>query len=168
VAGPLTIGVADLLRRSGNIRAEHLEAVLDELAVTGSQVPDGEPVQLDVRLESVNEGVVVAGTLAAPWEGECRRCLQPVRSRLEVPVLEVYEDDPVEGETRKLEIDRIDLEPLVRETVLLELPLVPLCREDCAGLCAECGADRNEVDCGHALEVRDDRWAALDELKFEE
>jgi uncharacterized protein len=83
-------------------------------------------------------------------------------------VLEVFEEKPVDGETRLLEVDRIDLEPLARETVLLELPLAPLCREDCAGLCAECGADRNTVDCGHALVTTDARWSALDQLTFEE
>jgi uncharacterized protein len=164
----LLLGVADLLRRPGNHRDEHVEAVLDGLQVTGSHVVEGAPTQLDLRLESVNEGIVVKGVIRVPWEGECRRCLRTVQNLLETPVFEVFEDEPVEGETSKLEIDRIDLEPLVRETVLLELPMVPLCRDDCAGLCPECGADRNEGDCGHAVEVRDERWAALDVLRFDE
>jgi DUF177 domain-containing protein len=165
---PLQVGVADLLRRPGNHRDEHLEAVLDDLAVTGSRVVEGEPAELDVRLESVNEGIVVSGTVRVPWEGECRRCLQPVRDTLEVKVFEVFEDEPVEGETSKLDIDRIDLEPLARETILLELPMAPLCQDDCAGLCPECGADRNTTDCGHTVETTDPRWAALGELKFDE
>ena len=165
---PLLLGVADLLRRPGNHREEHVEAVLDGLQVTGSHVVAGAAIELDLRLESVNEGIVVKGVMHIPWEGECRRCLRTVRNVLDVPVFEVFEDEPVEGETSKLDIDRIDLEPLVRETVLLELPMVPLCRDDCAGLCPECGADRNERDCGHALEVRDERWAALDVLRFDE
>jgi uncharacterized protein len=162
------LGVADLLRRPGNHRDERVEAVLDGLEVTGSRVVEGAPVALDLRLESVNEGVVVKGAVRVPWEGECRRCLGPVRRVLDTSVFEVFEDEPVEGETSKLDIDRIDLEPLVRETILLELPMAPLCRDDCAGLCPECGADRNETDCGHGDEVRDVRWAALDELRFEE
>ena len=164
----LLLGVADLLRRPGNHREEHVEAVLDGLQVTGSRVVDGAPTELDLRLESVNEGIVVKGVMHIPWEGECRRCLRTVRNVLDVPVFEVFEDEPVEGETSKLDIDRIDLEPLVRETVLLELPMAPLCRDDCAGLCPECGADRNERDCGHGDEVRDERWAALDVLRFDE
>lgn len=167
-AGALVVGVADLLRRPGSTRHEHVEAVLGDLAVTGSQVPEGAPVELDVRLESVNEGIVVTGTVSAPWTGECRRCLRPVTSSLRADVLEVYEDEPVEGETRQLDVDRVDLEPLARETVLLELPMAPLCAEDCAGLCAECGADRNLGDCGHGGPRVDDRWAALDELRFDE
>ena len=166
--GPLHVGVADLLHLPGSRRVEQVEAVLGELAVLGSHVPDGEPVVLDVRLESVNDGIVLTGMVRAPWAGECRRCLQPVVGELAAPVLEVFEEHPVDGETRLLEVDRIDLEPVARETVLLELPLAPLCREDCAGLCADCGADRNTVDCGHALVAEDRRWAALDELRFDE
>lgn len=166
--GPLVVRVADLLRRPGQSRDEHLEAPIEELNVLGSQVPDGEPVVLDVHLESVNEGVVVTGTVSAPWTGECRRCLRAIASTVSSKVLEVFEDEPVEGETSKLDIDRIDLEPLAREAVLLELPMAPLCQDDCAGLCPECGADRNAGDCGHTLEATDDRWAALKDLKFDE
>lgn len=166
--GGLTVGVADLLTRPGNTREEHLEGVLDGLEVLGSHVPQGEPVTLSLELQSVNEGIVAKGTVRAPWAGECRRCLKPVTGTLESEVLEIFEDQPIEGETRKLDHDRIDLEPVAREAVLLELPLAPLCREDCAGLCAQCGADRNELDCGHGDEVVDDRWDALKDLKFED
>ena len=166
--GALVLGVADLLRRPGNARDEHLEAVLDGLEVTGSRVPDGAPVELDVRLEALNEGIVAKGAVRVPWVGECRRCLQPVSRHLEAPVLEVFEDKPVDGETRQLDHDRVDLEPVARETILLELPMAPLCKDDCAGLCPDCGVDRNTVDCGHSQEVVDDRWSALDQLKFED
>ncbi len=165
---PLVLGVADLLRRPGNQRDEELVVPLGGLEVLGSKVPDGEPVTLDLRLQSVNEGIVVTGTIAAPWEGECRRCLRAVRGTAEGRVQEIFEEHPVEGETFKLDGDRIDLEPLTRETVLLELPLAPLCQDDCAGLCPECGADRNSTDCGHTLEPTDDRWSALGELRFDD
>jgi len=170
-AGPLVVGVADLLRRPGSARRERLEAVLDGLTTTGGRVPPGEPVVLDLRLESVNLGIVATGVVLATWEGECRRCLREIRSRLEVPVQEVFEVDPVEGETSKLDVDRIDLEPLARESVLLELPLAPLCREDCAGLCPVCGADRADAGadggCGHDEVAVDPRWAALGDLRFD-
>jgi uncharacterized protein len=168
---PLVVGVADLLRRAGSSREEHLAAVLDGLTATGGSVPVGEPVTLDLRLDAVNAGIVATGVISAPWVGECRRCLREIHSRLEVRVQEVFEPDPVEGETSKLDVDRIDLEPLARETVLLELPLAPLCREDCAGLCPICGADRAEADasggCGHEEAAVDVRWAALGELHFD-
>jgi uncharacterized protein len=164
----LVVGVADLLVRPGRTREEHLEAVLAGLEVLGSHVVEGEPVTLDLELQALNEGVVAKGEVSAPWTGECRRCLTQVDEVLHAEVMEIFEEEPVEGETRKLDHDRIDLEPVAREAVLLELPLAPLCREDCAGLCSECGADRNTVDCGHGLEVVDDRWAALGDLKFDE
>lgn len=167
-AGALVVGVADLLRRPGNARDEELEAVLDGLEVTGSRVPEAAPIEVAVHLQAVNEGIVAKGVVRAPWVGECRRCLQPVRRMLDAELVEVFEDEPVEGETRKLDHDRVDLEPVAREAVLLELPMAPLCKDDCAGLCPECGADRNTVDCGHELVVHDDRWAALDELEFDE
>ncbi|MDQ1374827.1 MAG: hypothetical protein QOJ09_2165, partial [Actinomycetota bacterium] len=114
-SGPLRVGVADLLHAPGSRRQEHVEAVLGDLSVLGSRVPPGAPVELDVRLESVNEGIVLTGTVRAPWTGECRRCLQTVDSSLEARVLEVFEEHPVDGETRPLEVDVVDLEPVARE-----------------------------------------------------
>ena len=165
--GGLTVGVADLLRRPGQWREESLEALVDGLRVTGSEVPEGAPVHLDLRLESVNEGVVVKGTTAAPWVGECRRCLRPVEATLSAPILEVFEISATEGETRSLLGTSIDLEPVAREAVLLELPLAPLCRDDCAGLCPQCGTDRNLTDCACPTDDVDPRWAGLNDLRFE-
>jgi uncharacterized protein len=166
--GGLTVGVADLLSRPGSTRHEHLESALDGLQVLGSHVPEGGVVSLDLELQSLNDGIVAKGKVRAPWVGECRRCLKPVASTLVTDVLEIFEDEPTDGETRALDHDRIDLEPVAREAVLLELPLAPLCQDDCAGLCAECGADLNTVDCGHGDEAADDRWSALKDLKFED
>ncbi len=167
-AGGLLLGVGDLLARPGERRDESLDAVLDGLRVLGSKVPEGAPVHLELHLQSVNTGVVVKGTTAAPWVGECRRCLRPVEATLTAAILEIYEPDPTEGETQPLQGDHIDVEPVAREAVLLELPLAPLCRHDCAGLCPECGADLNQGACGCAVEQSDPRWAALDDLRFDE
>lgn len=166
--GSLTVVVADLLRSPGSTREVEIEAVLDELWVLGSAVPAGRPIRVEVRLEAVNQGVVAKGHVHAPWTAECRRCLRAIGGHIDAEVLEVFEDRPVEGETSKLHHDRIDLEPVAREAVLLELPLAPLCEDDCAGLCPECGADRNAGDCGHTLETTDDRWSALRELELGE
>jgi uncharacterized protein len=169
--GPLVVDVADLLHRPGNSRREHLEADLDGLNAAGGRVPDGALVTLDLRLEALNAGIVVTGVIATEWEGECRRCLRPIRSRMQVPVQEIFEADPVEGETSKLDVNRIDLEPLAREVVLLELPLAPLCRDDCPGLCPVCGADKAESEssggCGHDEQAVDIRWAGLGDLRFD-
>jgi uncharacterized protein len=162
--GGLTLGIADLLRNPGQRRDEALEAVLGGLRVIGSEVPEGAPVHLDVELQSVNEAVVVRGTTTVPWVGECRRCLCPVRASLRAPILEIYEAQPTEGETQPLQGDLIDLEPVAREAVLLSLPLAPLCRDDCPGLCPRCGIDRNEATCDCRIELSDPRWSALDDL----
>jgi uncharacterized protein len=163
----LTLGVADLLSRPSQRREEHLEAEIGGLAVIGSRVADGRALKIDLLLEALNEAVVVKGTTAATWVGECRRCLRPLEETLRAPILEIFELDPTEGETQPLDGDSIDVEPVVREAVLLELPLAPLCRADCAGLCPQCGTDRNEAECGCADEARDPRWGGLDQLHFE-
>jgi uncharacterized protein len=165
---PLVVRVADLLRRPGSTSDLALDVVLDGLEGSASAVPAGAPVTVELRLEGLNEGIAATGRVRAPWAGTCRRCLRPVEGEVGADVTEVFEASPVEGETYPLEGDRVDLEPLVREAVLLGLPLAPLCREDCPGLCPVCGADRATVDCGHALDPSDDRWAALSELKFDE
>jgi len=97
-----------------------------------------------------------------------RRCLADVGGTLEVPIREVYSDHPIEGETWPVKGDHIDAEPLLRETVLLSLPVAPVCDEACAGLCPTCGADRNVDPCGCDADVRDDRWAVLDQLELED
>lgn len=148
---------------------------LGGLVVTSSSVPPPADVVVDANLEVVNGGVVVTGTVTSPWIGECRRCLGPVTGQLVAPVREVYErasrlhgDDleaADEAETYPLTGDTLDLEPLARDALLLELPMAPLCRPDCAGLCPTCGADLSEGACGCTDEPRNPVWAGLDALK---
>ena len=127
----------------------------------------GEALGVDLSLESLNEALVVKGTATVPWTGECRRCLGAIEETALVPILEVFEDEPTEGETQPLRGGEIDVEPVVREAVLLDLPLAPVCRPDCQGLCPQCGADRNQGDCGCRGEAGDPRWSALDDLRFD-
>jgi uncharacterized protein len=138
------------------------------LAVIG--VPPGSPVELDLRLETVIEGVLVTGTAAVEVVGECVRCLTPITSELEVDLQELFvypNSDASEDEVSRLEGELLDLEPLIRDEVVLELPFQPLCRADCAGLCPECGANRND-DPGHSHEAETDpRWAALGAVDIE-
>lgn len=133
-------------------------------------VSEGSPLELDLRLESVVEGVLVSGTVAATMSGECVRCLDPVTGPLVVDLQELYahpgherhEDDDTEP-LAEMSGDLIDLEPALRDAVVLALPLQPLCRDDCPGLCPECGARlADEPDHGH--DTVDPRWAALGEL----
>jgi uncharacterized protein len=165
---PFVLHVADILRRPGSSRHEVVEAPLERLSVIDTHMPEGSTVVVDVRLESVNEGVVATGTVTAPWEGLCRRCLEPVTGTLQAEVLEVFEAEPTEGETQLLDGDRIDLEPVAREAVLLGLPMAPLCAEDCRGLCPTCGADLRDGDCDCAPPAADPRWAGLEGLSFDE
>jgi len=159
------IPVADLLRRPGAARAVHVSGVLAEVGGPGAAISSGEPIVVDATLERVSEGIVVRGAITAPWSAACSRCLQPVSGALSVEVGELYERDPLEGETYPLSDDDVlDLEPLVRDALLLELPAVPLCRPDCAGLCPRCGVDRNTTTCDCADDEPDPRWAALRSL----
>jgi uncharacterized protein len=119
---------------------------------------------VDVSLERISDGLVVRGAVGAAWTAVCSRCLAPVTGVVEVHVDELYEPHPLEGETYPLDDDVLDLEPLVRDCLVLELPAAPLCRPECAGLCPSCGIDRNVATCDCSTEDFDPRWAALRSL----
>ena len=154
-----------LARTPGTRRAERCEGLIAGLRVSGSAVPDDATVVADVVLEAVPGGAIVRGSVEAPWAGECRRCLGEAAGRLRSEVWEVFEEQPDPEQTYPLHGDQLDLEPMARDAVLLELPLVPLCREGCRGLCPTCGADLNLGDCDCEPAVSDPRWAALDALR---
>jgi uncharacterized protein len=132
------------------------------------EVAAGAEVSLDVRLESVMEGVLVSGTASAPVTGECARCLDPLVDQLEVELIELfaYPDTATDNSTDPDEVSRvidglIDLEQMVRDAVLLALPQAPLCSEECPGLCPECGDKRAELGTDHRHEKIDLRWTVL-------
>ncbi|MGC4109137.1 MAG: DUF177 domain-containing protein [Nocardioides sp.] len=141
-----------------------------DLGIEVLGVPEGSPVELDLRLEAVMEGVLVTGTASVVLAGECARCLEPISDEVEVRFQELFvydgqDVDPDEElEVSKLQDDLVDLEPLLRDAVVLALPFQPLCSEDCPGLCTECGA-RLADDPGHGHDAAiDPRWAALGAL----
>lgn len=172
--GPFIVHVARL-RRSG---ASAHEVRRGEVALAGplsgsgidpgrSVVPGGAEAEADLVLVPFEGGIEATGTVSAPWEGVCRRCAEPVGGVLEVAVHERFGDDPVaaaDEELYPIADGDIDLEPLVRDAIVLELPMAPLCRDDCAGLCPQCGANRNDGTCG-CVAPRDPRWANLDVLR---
>ena len=132
-------------------------------------VPPGAEAECDVTLVPFEGGIDVQGTVTAPWSGICRRCAEPVSGELRIRVHEQFADAPLAGALRRGASTRsstttIDLGLLVRDAVVLELPMAPLCREDCAGLCPQCGANRNDGACG-CVAPRDPRWANLDVLR---
>jgi uncharacterized protein len=143
-------------------------------------IPVGAPVEMDLRLESVSEGVLVSGTVSAPTEGECARCLTAVTGDVEIDLTELfaYPDSATEATTdeddevgRVLD-DTVDLEQPIIDAVGMMLPFSPLCREDCPGLCPECGVALADFDGSdgagaepHTHDVIDPRWAKLAALK---
>jgi uncharacterized protein len=142
-----------------------------DLGVALIRVPQGADLSLDLRLESVTEGVLVSGTISGPVEGECGRCLVEINDSLVVEVQELfaYEDSATdettdEDEVGRIQDDLIDLETTLRDAVVLALPINPLCREDCPGLCPDCGARRDDLPADHTHEQVDPRWAALSKL----
>jgi uncharacterized protein len=167
MADTLVVHVGDLLKRPGTRKPVHREVAMEGVEVAGSRLPDGALVVLDAVVESMPDSLTVSGSAEAPWAGTCRRCLRDVVGTARADLREVYERHPVEGETWPLRGDQVDLTEMVREEVVLALPLAPVCQDDCQGLCPECGADRNESDCGHTVADGDPRWAALDDLKFD-
>jgi len=161
--GPFALPVGHL-RRTHSARLHRIcRGVLPDLAVTGSAVPEGEPVEAEVDLEPVQGGIAVAGTVRFAWVGSCRRCLAPTGGTFEVAVVETFTPGGDGEETYPLVGDVVDLEPMVRDAVVLQLPPAPLCMPACLGLCPSCGTDRNRRSC-HCAPVGDGRWAALDAL----
>lgn len=133
-----------------------------------STVPLGAEAVCEVRLEPVPGGLVVSGTVGAPWEGVCRRCMAPVGGYLSAQVRERFSETGDHGDgdddAYRMEEDQVDLAALVHDVIVLELPLAPLCSATCLGLCPTCGTNRNQdaCTCGPA---RDPRWASLDVLR---
>jgi uncharacterized protein len=165
-ATPLELDIRALGRRPGSmIRVSRTVPAPADLGLDVIGVPEGADLELDVRLEAVLEGVVATGTVRAPLAGECVRCLDPLSDVLETDFAELFVPVGKDGdeETRWISGDTIDLDPVLRDAVVLLLPLQPVCREDCPGLCSECGAHLAE-DPGHAHTAVDPRWAALENL----
>ncbi|WP_300007989.1 YceD family protein [Pseudonocardia sp.] len=142
----------------------------ERLGIETIGVPEGSPVELDIRLESVTEGVYVSGTAHAALAGECARCLDPLTDEITVQVGELfaYPDSATDETTDADELPRVvdeqlDMEQVVRDALVLDLPLAPLCRPDCPGLCAGCGEKWADLAPDHGHETLDPRWAALRE-----
>ena len=167
----------ELGRRPGSQREVSFSAEAPAgLGIDILGVPEGSTVDLDLRLEAVMEGVLVTGTAAADLEGECARCLEPITDSIVVDLQElfVYDDpdhddrgareDDEDDDVSRLVDDLVDLEPLLRDAVVLALPYQPLCSDDCPGLCAECGARlADDPDHRHDTPV-DPRWAVLGDV----
>lgn len=173
---PLVVSVTNLIHRPGTM--ETLTEVLPAPADLGNTligVEEGSDIDLDIRMESVVDGILVTGSVVVDVHGECSLCLDPIDYEMSANIQElfVFEKAPAGGpedevdEQYAVEDDSIDLEPALRDAVILQLPFQPVCRDTCQGLCADCGA-RLEDDPGHHHEVLDPRWSALQGLLSED
>jgi uncharacterized protein len=167
---PYVVDTRDFAKRPGMMRTLSDTVPAGKDLGTGvidgvASVTEGTDMVLDVRLEAVVEGVLATGTARAMVVGECVRCLEPLEDvEVEADFQELYffpgEDAGEDEDAVFMSGDLLDLEPVVHDAVVLALPLSPVCREDCLGLCSECGELLND-DPDHSHETVDPRWAAL-------
>jgi uncharacterized protein len=174
---PFDLDVSRLGLRPGSmITFGETVAAPSRIGIELIAIPEGAPVELDLRLESVSEGVLVSGTVSAPTEGECSRCLTAVTGDVEIDLTELfaYPDSATEAttddddEVGRVVDDRVDLEQPIIDAVAMMLPFSPVCRDDCPGLCSECGvplADFAGDAEPHHHDVIDPRWAKLTAFK---
>jgi uncharacterized protein len=180
----------ELPRRAGEMKEYELDIVVKEnFGVELISVPAGEVIEIDARLESVTEGVLLSADVYAVAQGECIRCLDPVEIVIERKIQELYNYEPTNERGKKkrksstedltsedldvadvlmMDGDILDLETPVRDAIVLSLPSNPLCSQDCLGLCPECGGKWADLPEDHAHEVIDARWASLGGLTLED
>jgi len=164
MAVPLLVNVLELLRRPGSSKDVEAEVDAEAFDFADPRIADA-PVAVRLRLESLSDGITVHGTASFRVRGECRRCLASIDAETTVELSELFQVTLSDPDAYPIELDQVALLPMVRENVLLAVPLAPLCRPDCAGLCQNCGRELNSGGCGCAAPAADERWAALDALK---
>lgn len=162
-ATPFDLDVRDLMHRPGEMRERTLDIVLPEqFGVGAAVVPAGAELTIDLRLEGLHDGVLVTGEVDTTATGECVRCLDPVTLPVQVDFQELFAYSPDEAFDFQVRDDHVDLEPVVRDAVVLALPFQPVCRPDCPGLDPDTGEKRTDDPERKAREMLDPRWAALE------
>jgi uncharacterized protein len=171
---PFSLSTRELGRRPGSSRSVRItQGAPEGFGTDVIAIPEGDPIELDLLLEAAHEGVLVTGTARGRARGACVRCLDGVDLDLEAPLQELFvyperetaardAGDETEDE-RVLDGEILHLEPVVRDALVTALPFRPMCREDCPGLCPDCGA-RLAEDPDHRHEASDPRWSALQGL----
>jgi uncharacterized protein len=160
----LRVNAIELLRQPGSQRAVDADTTVADLGIDDHRFVGTDAVHATLRLDVLTDGVVVSGQVRSTWHGACRRCANPAQGTLECEVHELYQRVVTDPDAFELG-DLLDLEPMVREVLLLDAPLVPLCRPDCQGLCPQCGVDRNVETCQCDTTTPDPRWAALEQFR---
>ncbi len=158
----------DLPRRAGEMKDYQLKIDLPEpIGIDVITVPKG-PIEVDLKIESVAEGVLASGEIHAVAKGECIRCLDPIELEIDKNFQELYSykpnpelDEEEQADELLMDGDYIDLEAPIRDGIVLSLPINPVCEEECEGLCPECGLKWRELPAEHAHEQIDERWSGL-------
>jgi uncharacterized protein len=170
---PFVVATGELFRHPGSRQQVLLVGPLPGVALSASRLTDDD-VRADLTLEAQGSTLTVTGTVVAHWTGECRRCLGTTGGVLTVELREIFEPDPVEGETYRLDPDHVDLGPALREALALALPLAPLCDEACAGpdpedhpVTVEDESVAHGANGTGESAPADPRWSALDALRFD-
>jgi len=164
---PFDVGLKELRGARGTLHVVRSSTLTEPLvADVDSRVPGGAEVLADVVLEGFDGGVAVTGTVSTRWEGQCRRCLASLDGEISSEVRELFRQGGGEDEgTYRMAGDHLNLRAMVLDALFASLPVLPLCRPDCRGICPRCGADRNTVDCGCEEVEVDERWSALNVLR---
>jgi len=154
------INIGSVARHPGARREIKLQGQLPDLRISFARVEENEPINLEAVLEQVYEGILVTGTLLTRWHGECRRCLGPAEGDLSADIRELYAEGMNDELVYEMAGDELDLEQLVHDVCILSLPLAPLCRTDCKGICPDCGVNLNTENC-ICVKGIDARWDKL-------
>ena len=193
---PYLFSTHDLPRRPGEMREYFVPIeVHDVMGFDILAIATDEPIDIELKLESVSDGVLATANVRSLATGECTRCLDPVEIDIDENFVELYEysEDPrilrkrekkmserakakkleeeeldEEDEIRQMDGEDIDLEGPIRDAIILNLPINPLCTPDCPGLCPECGEKWRDLPGDHAHQVTDIRWAGLEGLELPE
>lgn len=164
----LRVPVGELRRHTANRRPWRATVRLDGLRVADTEVDAGADIVIDLELESVHNGVVAYGEIVSRWTAPCNRCLEPVGGDVTVKVREVFERSPTEGESYPLGTEVVDLEPMVRDALLLDLPLVAHCERPDGDPCIDLAVADDAPEAAAGDPPADPRWAALDGITFDD
>ena len=167
-ASPFSVQVHDLMHRPGQMRELELDIVLTQVMGDGAMtIPVESTIETDLKLESVHEGILATGEVFATAHGECSRCLDELKTPVEVDFQELFAYSGTEEDDFTVSDEQIDLEPVIRDAIVLSLPFQPVCSQDCLGLCPDCGVKLAEnPDHAHEQQVNS-RWAELAKFKEE-
>ncbi|ROQ41434.1 uncharacterized protein EDF46_0812 [Frondihabitans sp. PhB188] len=164
-SSPYDVTVYDLMRSPGSMREADVEVTVPSKLGEGViAVAEGATIDLGLRLESLHDGILVTGHVSGDADGECSRCLKPITESVEVDFAELFAYSDDEAFDYRVQDDHVDLEPVVRDAVVLSLPFQPVCRPDCPGLDPETGERVEDLVDYQPREVLDPRWSALNQL----